>query len=55
MISEESDVATVHRMGNAFAFACIQCEAVVVGVNRNATVVAHRVLGERGVEAACFG
>ncbi|MCY1224698.1 hypothetical protein D9M72_368670 [compost metagenome] len=50
MIAQEDDVRAPHGAGDAFAFADVQRQAVVVFVDGQAPVKTHGVLGKRGVQ-----
>ncbi|MNI33353.1 hypothetical protein D3C73_872990 [compost metagenome] len=52
MIAKKNDVGALHGMRDAFPFADVQREAVVVFVDGQATMEAHGVLRQGGVQAA---
>jgi hypothetical protein len=55
VVAEKGDVLAAHGVGDALAFAVVERQAVVVGVDGDAADVAHGVLAQRGVERAVGG
>ena len=52
MITQEDDIRALHGVGDAFAFADIERQPVVVFVDRQAAVKAHGILGQRRIQPA---
>ena len=55
MVTQKADIRAAHGAGDALALGVVQRQAVVLGVNGYASMEAHGVLRQGGIQCPCGG